>query len=268
MEETEYLRNTNEAMNKRIAQENGLNLNKMAKLEANPARTEAVTSGDSDVVTEGAAEVTMEVKREVPESAGTDSGTENGSVAVKASENQHKWYAVQIMNGHEKKVRRLLEDKIMADPAAPEERVIRQAMVPTTQVTEIKKGEKVVVERNIYPGYVLVEMILNEDALYKIGSTAGVARVMGQGRLAQPLRTEEVNRLLGIKEEQVAVAPKKDSYKAGETVQIISGPFAEYSGKIESVVEAKRKARVSVEMLGRKTTIEMDYDQLGDTSNE
>lgn len=176
----------------------------------------------------------------------------------------HKWYAVQTMNGHEKKVRRLLDEKIQADGAEPEAREIRQVMVPTVNETVVKKGEKVVVERNIYPGYVLIEMILNEESLHRIGCIAGVARVMGQGRLAQALREDEVNRLLGIEtEETKPEVMKPESYKAGQTVGIISGPFAEYSGTIESVSETKRKARVSVEMLGRKTTIEMDYDQLG-----
>ena len=86
----------------------------------------------------------------------------------------HRWYAVQTTSGHENKVRTLIQRKIDADPTAPEERRIRQALVPTEQVVEIKNGKKVTVERKVFPGYVLVEMAVSEETLHTINAIQGV----------------------------------------------------------------------------------------------
>ena len=113
----------------------------------------------------------------------------------------HRWYAIQTTAGHENKVRSLIQRKIDADPKTAEERPIRQALVPTQDQIEIKNGKKVTVERKIYPGYVLVEMIMNQETLHVINSIQGVIKFVGHDRLPQPLRPEEVNRLLGIADE-------------------------------------------------------------------
>src|SRR6476659_4565462 len=110
----------------------------------------------------------------------------------------HRFYAIQTTAGHENKVRSLIQRKIEADPRPAEERQIRQALVPTQEVVEIKNGKKVTVERKIYPGYVLVEMVMNQDTLHTINSIQGVIKFVGQDRFPQPLRPEEVNRLLGV----------------------------------------------------------------------
>ena len=110
----------------------------------------------------------------------------------------HRWYAIQTTAGHENKVRSLIERRIEQDPHAPEERAIRQALVPTQEVVEIKNGKKVTVERKIYPGYVLVEMVMNQEAIHTVNGIQGVIKFVGHERAPQPLRAEEVNRLLGI----------------------------------------------------------------------
>src|SRR5689334_2061616 len=115
---------------------------------------------------------------------------------------EHRWYAIQTTSGHENKVRSLIQRKIDADPAPPEQRLIRQALVPTQEVVEIKQGKKVNVERKIYPGYVLVEMVLNQETAHVINSIQGVIKFVGHDqRFPQPLRPDEVNRLLGIADE-------------------------------------------------------------------
>lgn len=178
--------------------------------------------------------------------------------------NDHRWYAIQTTAGHENKVRSLIQRKIEADPRSPEERPIRQALVPTQDVVEIKNGKKVNVERKLYPGYVLVEMLMNQEAAHVINSIQGVIKFVGHDRkFPQPLRPEEVNRLLGIAEEAAEAAPKEEiPFLIGQAVEITEGPFTEFSGTVEEVLPDKGKVRVSVSLFGRPTSVELDYLQL------
>jgi transcription termination/antitermination protein NusG len=176
---------------------------------------------------------------------------------------EHRWYAIQTTAGHENKVRSLIARKIEQDPRAPEERLIRQALVPTQEVVEIKNGKKVTVERKIYPGYVLVEMALNQEALHTINSIQGVIKFVGQDRMPMPLRPEEVNRLLGIADEAEVEEPKEEiPFLVGQAVAITEGPFTDFNGTVEEVMADKGKVRVSVSLFGRPTSVELDYLQL------
>jgi transcriptional antiterminator NusG len=176
---------------------------------------------------------------------------------------QHRWYAIQTTAGHENKVRSLIQRRIDADPRAPEERPIRQALVPTQEVVEIKNGKKVTVERKIYPGYVLVEMVMNQESIHTINSIQGVIKFVGKERAPQPLRPEEVNRLLGIADELEEQAPKEEiPFMVGQAVEITEGPFSDFSGTVEEVYPDKGKVRVSVSLFGRPTSVELDYLQL------
>jgi transcriptional antiterminator NusG len=175
----------------------------------------------------------------------------------------HRWYAIQTTAGHENKVRSLIQRKIDADPKAAEERPIRQALVPTQDQIEIKNGKKVTVERKIYPGYVLVEMLMNQETLHVINSIQGVIKFVGHDRLPQPLRPEEVNRLLGIADELEEQEPKEEiPFLVGQAVAITEGPFSDFNGTVEEVYPDKGKVRVSVSLFGRPTSVELDYLQL------
>jgi transcriptional antiterminator NusG len=175
----------------------------------------------------------------------------------------HRWYAIQTTAGHENKVRSLIQRKIDADPKAAEERLIRQALVPTQDQIEIKNGKKVTVERKIYPGYVLVEMVMNQETLHVINSIQGVIKFVGHDRLPQPLRPEEVNRLLGIADELEEQEPKEEiPFLVGQAVAITEGPFSDFNGTVEEVYPDKGKVRVSVSLFGRPTSVELDYLQL------
>src|SRR3979411_1471104 len=121
----------------------------------------------------------------------------------------HRFYAIQTTAGHENKVRSLIQRKIEADPRPAEERSIRQALVPTQEVVEIKNGKKVTVERKIFPGYVLVEMVMTQETLHTVNGIQGVIKFVGHERLPQPLRPEEVNRLLGVAGDSVARGGEK-----------------------------------------------------------
>jgi transcription termination/antitermination protein NusG len=175
----------------------------------------------------------------------------------------HRWYAIQTTSGHENKVRSLVERKIEQDTHPAEEKAIRQAKVPTQEVVEIKNGKKVTVERKLYPGYVLVEMIMNQDTIHEINSIQGVIKFVGQDRAPQPLRADEVNRLLGIADEAEAQAPREEiPFLVGQAVAITEGPFTDFNGTVEEVMPDKGKVRVSVSLFGRPTSVELDYLQL------
>ena len=176
---------------------------------------------------------------------------------------EHRWYAIQTTSGHENKVRSLLQRKIDADPAPAEMKTIRQALVPTQEVVEIKNGKKVNVERKLYPGYVLVEMVLDQETAHVVNGIQGVIKFVGHDRFPQPLRPDEVNRLLGIVDEVEQEAPKEEiPFLVGQAVAITEGPFTDFNGTVEEVIPDKGKVRVSVSLFGRPTSVELDYLQL------
>jgi len=176
---------------------------------------------------------------------------------------EHRWYAIQTTAGHENKVRSLIARKIEQDARPQPDRPIRQALVPTEQVVEIKNGKKVNVERKKYPGYVLVEMLMNQETIHTVNSIQGVIKFVGHDRAPQPLRQEEVNRILGIADEREAEAPREEiPFLIGQAVAITEGPFTDFNGTIEEVMPDKGKVRVSVSLFGRPTSVELDYLQL------
>jgi transcriptional antiterminator NusG len=173
---------------------------------------------------------------------------------------EHRWYAIQTTAGHENKVRSLIQRRIDQDPREAEQRPVRQALVPTQEVVEIKNGKKVNVERKIYPGYVLVEMLMSQEGIHIVNSIQGVIKFVGQERAPQPLRPDEVNRLLGIADEQDEEEPKEEiPFMVGQAVEITEGPFSDFSGTVEEVFPDKGKVRVSVSLFGRPTSVELDY---------
>jgi transcription termination/antitermination protein NusG len=175
----------------------------------------------------------------------------------------HRWYAIQTTAGHENKVRSLIERRIKDDPRPEAEKPIRNALVPTQMVMEIKNGKKENKERKIYPGYVLVEMVMNQETIHTINSVQGVIKFVGTGRLPMPLRPEEVNRLLGVEEAAKEEEPTEHiPFLVGQVVEITEGPFSDFSGTVEEVIPDKGKVRVSVSLFGRPTSVELDYLQL------
>ena len=176
---------------------------------------------------------------------------------------EYRWYAIQTTAGHENKVRSLIAQRITDDPRPEGSKLIRQALVPVQEVVEIKNGKKVNVERKLYPGYVLVEMGMGQESLHVINSIQGVIKFVGSGKLPQPLRQDEVNRLLGIAEEVAESEPKEEiPFMVGQVVEITEGPFSDFSGTVEEILGDKGKVRVSVSLFGRPTVVELDYLQL------
>ncbi len=176
---------------------------------------------------------------------------------------EYRWYAIQTTAGHENKVRNLLHRRIEEDPRPSDAKLIQKALVPTQEVIEIKNGKKVMVDRKLYPGYVLVEMQMSQAALHLVNSIQGVIKFVGTGKMPQPLRQDEVNRLLGIAEAVADAEPKEEiPFLVGQVVEITEGPFADFSGTVEEVLADKGKVKVSVSLFGRPTAVELDYLQL------
>jgi len=186
---------------------------------------------------------------------------------VQATEERHPdshWYALQVYSGHENKVRNLLEKRI-AENTNPNV-MVHQVLVPTQEVMEIKQGKKTRVTKNLYPGYILVEAVMNDETQYFINSISGIIKFLGAGSTPQPLRDREVNKILGrIDEVKEPVEDVVIPFVVGDPVDVTEGPFSDFSGTVEEVYHDKGKVKVTVSLFGRPTSVELDYLQLKKT---
>jgi transcriptional antiterminator NusG len=182
-------------------------------------------------------------------------------VTVMADEK--RWYAIQTYSGHENKVQKLVARKIEEEPGAtPEEKQISDVLVPTQDVVEIKNGKRVTVTKRLYPGYVLVNMVMNERTLHVVNNIQGVIKFVGSGKTPQPLREEEINKILGIEVEEEKEAREEIPFHIGQVVEVTAGPFTDFSGTVQEVYADKGKVKVEVSLFGRPTSVELDYTQL------
>lgn len=174
------------------------------------------------------------------------------------------WYALQTYSGHENKVKAMLERKIAELPGeAPEDKAILEVIVPTQEVVEIKGGKRVKTTKRLYPGYVLVHMKLDQNTMFLVNNIQGVIKFVGGGSEPQPLRQEEINKILGIKDEMEEAGPETEiPFHAGQVVEVTEGPFSDFSGTVQEVIHEKGKVRVQVSLFGRPTSVELDYTQL------
>ena len=172
------------------------------------------------------------------------------------------WYAIQSYSGHENKVQRLIQMKIEEEPGLEDEAEILEVLVPTQEVLEIRNGKRVSVTRRLYPGYVLVHMVLNERTTHVINNVQGVIKFVGSGKSPQPLRDEEVNKILGIEEKAEDKAHEDIPFHMDQVVEVIKGPFTDFSGTVQGVYPDKGKVKVEVSLFGRPTSVELDYTDL------
>lgn len=177
----------------------------------------------------------------------------------------HQWYALQVYSGHENKVRTLLEKRV-AENTNPHV-LVHQVLVPTQEVMEIKGGKKTKVTKNLYPGYILVEAVMNDETQYFINAVSGIIKFLGAGATPQPLREREVNKILGrIDEVKEPVEVEEIPFDVGDPVEVAEGPFSDFSGTVEEIYPEKGKVKVTVSLFGRPTAVELDYLQLKKTS--
>jgi transcription termination/antitermination protein NusG len=168
-----------------------------------------------------------------------------------------RWYAVNTYSGHENKVKQNLEHRIVS---LGQERNVRQIVIPTEQVSEVKDGQKVSQERRTMPGYVLVNMNLNEDSWGLVKGTPGVTGFVGAQNKPMALSQSEVDRIL---KRETAERPRtRAQFSIGESVKVISGPLSDFSGEISEINEDASKLKVLVSIFGRETPVEVNFDQV------
>ena len=169
----------------------------------------------------------------------------------------YRWYVVNTYSGHENKVKQNLEHRVVS---LNQKRAVRQVVVPTETVTEMKDNQKIPVEKRTMPGYVLVNMELNDDSWQLVKGTPGVTGFVGASNEPVPLTQPEVDRLLHREvAKQVAT---KAQFQIGESVKVISGPLSDFSGEISEINQDAQKLKVLVSIFGRETPVEVGFDQV------
>ena len=180
---------------------------------------------------------------------------EEASKAQKAP--KKRWYVVHTYSGHENKVKVNLEKRI--EYMNMSEKIFR-VEVPQKTITQVKGGKKSEKEEKIFPGYVLVEMIMDDDSWYVVRHTAGVTKFVGSSKKPIPAKDSEIKKIIHRGQAQT---PKIElDVKVGDKVRIISGPFAEFIGDITEVYPDKSKLRANVSIFGRETPVELEYKQI------
>ena len=172
-------------------------------------------------------------------------------------EKKKRWYIVHTYSGHENKVKVNLEKRI--DYMNLGHKIFR-IEVPQKSVTKVKEGKRQDKDEKIFPGYVLVEMIMDDDSWYLVRHTPGVTKFVGAERKAIPVRDSEINKIL--RRTQVQPTKVELDIKDGDNVNIISGPFADFVGEVTEVYPDKEKLRAMVSIFGRDTSVELEYSQI------
>ena len=171
-----------------------------------------------------------------------------------------KWYAIHVFSGHEKKIQRYLENEI---ERAGLTELIPRILIPSEDVIEMRDGKKRVKNRIFFPGYMLVEMELDNKTQHIILNAPGVTNFVGPKNQPVPLKEEEVNRILGRVEEREEGGEIIDiPYREGDAVKVVDGPFTEFTGVVEEVNREKKKIKVMVSIFGRSTPVELDFLQV------
>ncbi len=172
-------------------------------------------------------------------------------------ENNRLWYVVHCYSGQENKVRHAIEQRI--ETMGMQDKIF-DVVVPTEEEIEVREGKRRTIERRVFPGYILVQMVMDEDSWYVVRNTPGVTGFVGMGNEPTPLRPEEVSQIMRRME---AEAPKiKVTFKPGQKVRIIDGPFNEFIGTVGDIDMEKAKVRVLVSFFGRETPVELDFLQV------
>ncbi len=167
------------------------------------------------------------------------------------------WYVVHCYSGYENKVRHNLEQRI---ETMGMKSLIFDVVVPTEEEIEVKDGKRRTVERRVFPGYILVNMIMSEESWYVVRNTPGVTSFVGMGNDPVPLRPEEVSQIIKRMESD---APRiKVTFKPGERVRIVDGPFNDFRGTVDEIDMERAKVRVMVNFFGRETPVELDFLQV------
>jgi transcriptional antiterminator NusG len=177
-------------------------------------------------------------------------------ISKKKSKNAH-WFVVHTYSGHEIKVAAALTQRVATMNLTNQ---ILEILIPTQNKIQIKRGQKQTVQEKLFPGYILVKMILTDDSWLAVRTTQGVTGFVGVGNKPTPLPDNEVKNIMKF---MTMEAPKyKASFSIGDAVKIVEGPFADFLGSVESIDDAKGKVKILVSIFGRETPVELDFLQV------
>ena len=213
-------------------------------------------TGKADEVSEDSTPVDESDELDVP---AIESMPVSSSEALPAPEPTEgpAWYVIHCYSGYENKVRHNLEQRI--ETMGMKDKIF-DVVIPTQEEIEVKDGKRRTVERHIFPGYVLVNMALTEESWYVVRNTPGVTGFVGMGNNPTPLRPEEVAQI--VKRMEAEAPTVKVTFKVGERVRIIDGPFNDFRGVVSEIDMERTKVRVMVSFFGRETPVELDFLQV------
>ncbi len=174
-------------------------------------------------------------------------------------ENHQRWYVVRTYSGHENKVKAYLENEIKLAGLSHK---FGSIMIPAEKVFEIRDGKKRTKTRSFFPGYVLIECVMDKETKHLILNTPSVISFVGTKNEPAPLRLDEVNRILGRMDERKDIEVPEFQFRVGDAIRVIDGPFNTFSGFVQEVNQEKMKIKVMVSIFGRKTPIELDFNQV------
>jgi transcriptional antiterminator NusG len=220
-----------------------------------------------------------EESESAPESSGERSTEETGATAVPAGDfrvpgilqvpaglpaaehaepaDGRAWYVVHCYSGQENKVRHNLEQRI--ETMGMKEKIF-DIIIPTVEEIEVKDGKRRTVDKRVYPGYLMVQMILTEESWFVVRNTPGVTGFVGMGNTPTALRPEEMTQIL--KRMETTTPTVRPTYKPGQKVRVVDGPFNDFVGTVESIDMDRGKVRVLVSFFGRETPVELDFLQV------
>ena len=169
------------------------------------------------------------------------------------------WYIVQSHSSFENKVAQLIKEE--AEKAKVQEK-IEEIVVPTHNITEVKRGKRVQRKKKYFPGYVLIKSEMDNNIYHMIKNIKKVSGFLGSKGIPSPVSDKEIEKILGQIKDGVAQAQSGVEYSVGEKVQVIDGPFASFNGMVEDIDEEKSRLKVSVSIFGRPTPVELEYNQV------
>lgn len=170
-----------------------------------------------------------------------------------------RWYVLHVYSGFESKVAEAIREK--AQQQGVEER-IEDILIPTQEVIDIKRGQKVSSQQKIYPGYVLAKMDLSDEVWHMVKNTPKVTGFLGAGNRPSPISEREASRLMAQIQEGIEKPKSNIIYEIGEKVKVMEGPFASFEGLVEEIDEVKSRLKVSVSIFGRATPVELEFSQV------
>jgi transcriptional antiterminator NusG len=169
------------------------------------------------------------------------------------------WYIVQAYSGFEKKVVETIKDTLAKSKL---EAHLGEILVPTHEVTEVKKGKRTKKQRKYFPGYILAKIDMNKEVYHLIKNIPKISRFLGSGDKPTPISDKEIQRILGTISESAINQKSAISFEIGEKVKVCDGPFASFNGLVEEIDEEKSRLKVSVSIFGRATPVDLEYNQV------